>query len=110
MNPPPFSHGHDPLEARLRAERPEIADGGFTERVLAALPPSPLPSPRAWNLRATLLLGAALAGSLLLWLGLPTLRLWPSGAPGETLLFGGAALAAAIAAVGGAFFALVEEA
>jgi hypothetical protein len=50
-------------ERLRRAFEAEVADGGFTARVMQALPPRP--RRRAWPLTA-----AALAGSVLAWLSL----------------------------------------
>ena len=56
----------DPIDALLREQNQHIDDGGFTHRVLTALPPRR----RAW-LRPALLLGAAAIGSGLAILWIP---------------------------------------
>jgi hypothetical protein len=110
MKPLPAAPAEDPLDALLRAPRPAIPDDGFTGRVLAALPPRPAPAPRIWDLRTAILLGATVVGCLLFgWLGLPALLAWPVESPLPALLPVLAAAAAALAALGGALFALVEE-
>lgn len=61
----------DTLDAALRRNEPAIGDGGFSERVLAQLPPrhARRAVPRRWTLA-----GAAAAGSLATILLAPTVE------------------------------------
>ncbi|MBK6280374.1 MAG: hypothetical protein IPF57_20710 [Gammaproteobacteria bacterium] len=58
-------HDDQWLERALRAAEPHLADDGFTQRVLAALPPAP--APRAtrldWVVPAAVALGSAVVAS-----------------------------------------------
>ena len=58
---------NDPLDALLREQNPYVEDNGFTKRVISALPRR---RPQ-FRLRAVLLLGAAVIGSVLAVLWLP---------------------------------------
>ncbi|HTQ32089.1 MAG TPA: hypothetical protein VMI53_12835 [Opitutaceae bacterium] len=77
MNPP---ETNDPLDALLRAQDTHVEDGGFTTRVLAALPRR-----RPW-LRPTLLLGATVIVAMLAAWWLPWENLFPLGSPALLLL------------------------
>ncbi len=59
------THDDQWLERALRAAEPHLADDGFTQRVLAALPPAP--APRAtrldWVVPAAVALGSAVVAS-----------------------------------------------
>jgi hypothetical protein len=66
----------DPMDALLHEQNAYIEDGGFTARVVAALPP---PQRHSW-LQPTVLLGAAAVGTVLTirwspWENLPSLDL-----------------------------------
>jgi hypothetical protein len=72
MNPP---EDKDPIDMQLREQTPYIDDNGFTQRVIAALPPRR----RTW-LRPVVLLGSAAAGIVLAiqwlpWSSLPPLNM-----------------------------------
>lgn len=65
MNPP---ETNDPLDALLKENDPYIDDNGFTARVMATLPRR-----RGLSLRQWILLGAALAGCIVLVWFMPSL-------------------------------------
>ena len=110
MKPSPLSNDADPVDELLRANRVEIADDGFSERLLAVLPARPVPRAAVWNLRALTLLTAAILGCVLFaWLGLPLLAVLPWTSPNLSLFVFVAAAVGALGAVGGALLALVEE-
>jgi hypothetical protein len=69
MNPP---EDNDPIDMQLREQTPYIDDNGFTQRVIAALPPRRL----TW-LRPVLLLGSAAVGIVLAIRWLPWSNLPP---------------------------------
>jgi len=73
----------EPIERMLRAGHDPVDDAGFTERVLAALPPRRR-DVRPWVLLGATVIGAAGAAALAgpqPWLDLAAAARWQIGAP-----------------------------
>lgn len=108
MKPP---EGNDPLDALLREQEPYIEDGGFTARVMTALPRRM----RHFALRMVLLLGFAALGSVLAIRFLPGMDVFPSSKPDllsqgwQTLLWLMPFLVIAASVTWGVLLAVQEE-